>query len=50
LEDAANFYLKDPKATDIDKKALEKWLLKKNHTKIAQALGVHTIHCSEWDN
>jgi homospermidine synthase len=35
LEDAAAFYLRDPKATDLDKKALEKWLGQKNHTKIA---------------
>ena len=35
LEDAAAFYLKDTKATDLDKKALEKWLGQKNHTKIA---------------
>jgi homospermidine synthase len=35
LEDAGNFYLRDPKATDLDKKALEKWLADKNHSKIA---------------
>lgn len=50
LEDAAHYYLKDPRATDLDKKGLEKWLGDKNHAKIAMTLGVHTIHCSEWDN
>lgn len=50
LEDAARFYLTDEKATDIDKHALKTWLDARNHSKIAQVLGVHTIHCSEWDN
>lgn len=50
LEDAARFYLNDTGSTDIDKVALKKWADARNHSKIAQVLGVHTIHCSEWDN
>lgn len=50
LEDAARHYIKDAAATDINKKDLEKRLAERNHSKIAQILGVHTIHCSEWDN
>lgn len=35
IVDATNFYLADPKATDLDKKALEKWLAEMNYTKLA---------------
>lgn len=35
LEDAAAFYIRDPKAVDLDKVALERWLGEKNHSKIA---------------
>lgn len=47
LEDAAKHFLKDENVTDIDKKDLEKRLAERNHSKIAQLLGVQTIHCSE---
>lgn len=35
LEDAARHFLSDPKATDINKKDLEKRLAERNHSKIA---------------
>lgn len=34
----------------MDKVLLKQYLESRNHSKLAQVLGVHTIHCSEFDN
>ncbi|CAD8210363.1 unnamed protein product [Paramecium octaurelia] len=49
LEDCAKHYLENPQQ-DHDLGNLRKYLKEKNHSKLAQVLGVHTIHCSETDN
>ncbi|CAD8102559.1 unnamed protein product [Paramecium sonneborni] len=51
LEDCAKYYLKHKeKVKDVNKQLLKKYLEARNHSKLAQVLGVHTIHCSEYDN
>jgi homospermidine synthase len=51
--DAARYFLKNQQKEefkDLDFKAIENWLNLKNYSKLAQALGLHTIHCSEKDD
>lgn len=49
LEDCAAYYLESGNK-DVDLTLLKKYLTAKNYSKLAQVLGVHTIHCSEFDN
>ncbi|CAD8110027.1 unnamed protein product [Paramecium primaurelia] len=49
LEDCAKHYIENSQR-DYNLNDLRKYLNQKNHSKLAQALGVHTIHCSETDN
>jgi len=49
--DAAAFFLKNRENyKDLDFVSIEKFLLEKNYPKLAKAIGLHTIHCSEVDN
>ena len=51
--DAARFFLQQKKNesfSDLNFEKIEKYLMEKNFPKLAQALGLHTIHCSEVDN
>ena len=51
--DAARYFLKNQQNEefkDLDFKEIERWLNEKNYSKLAQALGLHTIHCSEMDD
>jgi homospermidine synthase len=50
LRAAAEYFLTRRDWTDIDHQLIEKFLLEKNYPKLAQAMGLHTIHCSEHDN
>jgi homospermidine synthase len=53
LIDAAKFFLTQKDNTsysDLDFKLIDKFSKEKNYPKLAQALGLHTIHCSEVDN
>jgi homospermidine synthase len=53
LLDAAYYFMmkcSDPNYNDLDFKLIEKHLKEKNYPKLAQALGLHTIHCSEIDD
>jgi homospermidine synthase len=50
LLNAAKYFLTRKDWTDIDHKKIEKYLSDKNYPKLAQAMGLHTIHCSEHDN
>lgn len=49
LLDAANYFLTRPDFTDLDHNAIRKYLKEKNFPKLAQALKLHTVHCSEKD-
>jgi homospermidine synthase len=49
LLDAAKHFLEE-EFSDINKNEVEKYLTTRNYPKLAQALGLHTIHCSESDN
>jgi len=49
LEDAARHFIAHP-VPDIDVGQLTQRLNERNHSKLAQLLGVTTIHCSEYDN
>jgi len=51
--DAARYFLRQKNKEsfcDLDFETIEKYLVEKNYPKLAQALGLHTIHCSEVDN
>jgi homospermidine synthase len=50
LLDAAKNFLARKDWTDLDHEMIEKYLNEKNYPKLAQALGLHTIHCSEKDD
>ena len=53
LTDAAAYFLKNrnlAEFSDLDFENIEALLNAKNYTKLAQALGLHTIHCSEKDD
>jgi homospermidine synthase len=53
LLDAARFFLtkrNEEELKDLDFDLIEKVSKEKNYPKLAQALGLHTIHCSEVDN
>ena len=51
LIEAANYFLKYKKDfNDLNFEVIQIYLIEKNYTKLAQALGLHTIHCSEIDN
>lgn len=50
LVEAAQYFLTRKDWTDLDHKKIEKYLSEKNYPKLAQAMGLHTIHCSENDN
>jgi homospermidine synthase len=47
--DAAKYFLNKPEWTDINHEELKTQLHKKNYKKLAQVMGLHTIHCSEVD-
>lgn len=49
LEDCAAHYLKTTVPAGVDTAKLKQYLKARNHSKLAQELGVHTIHCSEID-
>ena len=40
----------DQSFSDLNFSLIKKYLAEKNYTKLAQELGLHTIHCSEVDN
>ena len=51
--DAAAYFLQNKNKEefkDFDFPLIEKWLNLKNYSKLAQVLGLHTIHCSEKDD
>ena len=50
LFDAAEYFLTRKDWTDLDMNEIRKRLEEKNYTKLAQAMGLHTIHCSEFDD
>jgi len=50
LLDAGNYFLTRSDWKDLDKEKIKKHLKEKNYSKLAQALGLHTIHGSEHDN
>jgi homospermidine synthase len=48
--DAANYFLSRSDWTDLNREKIAKYVKEKNFPKLAQELGLHTIHCSEVDN
>lgn len=50
LLDAAHYFIKRKDWSDLDHQLIEKYLNEKNYPKLAQAMGLHTIHCSEYDD
>jgi homospermidine synthase len=50
LIDAAEYFLKRKDWTDLNHKNIEKHLKDRNFPKLAQEMGLHTIHCSETDD
>lgn len=47
--EAAEYFLKRRDWTDLNRTNIEKYLNDRNFPKLAQELGLHTIHCSELD-
>ena len=50
LLEAADYFLTRRDWTDVDHDLIRKNLNEKNYSKLAQAMGLHTIHCSELDD
>jgi homospermidine synthase len=48
--EAADYFLKRKDWTDLNHKNIEKHLKDRNYPKLAQEMGLHTIHCSETDD
>jgi homospermidine synthase len=49
IYDAAKYFLTRREWKDLDYNLIQKHLEAKNIKKLAQALGLHTIHCCETD-
>jgi len=51
LFDAANYFIQNKNQfSDLNFDKIQTYLKEKNYPKLAQELGLHTIHCSEMDN
>jgi homospermidine synthase len=50
IVEAAEYFLTRKDFTDINHKNIEKYLRDRNYPKLAQEMGLHTIHCSESDD
>jgi len=51
LIEAGNYFLRNRKEyDDLNFEVIQAYLKENNYSKLAQALGLHTIHCSEIDN
>jgi homospermidine synthase len=48
--EAAEYFLKRKDWTDLNHINIEKYLKDRNYPKLAQEMGLHTIHCSETDS
>lgn len=47
---AAEYFLSRKDFRDLDHHEIEKYLQEKNYPKLAQSMGLHTIHCAEYDD
>lgn len=50
LLEAAEYFLTRRDFNDLDHSKIEKYLKERNYTKLAQAMELHTVHCSEYDD